>query len=263
MSKELKISIQDLAKKVIEMNGVADASDLQEIAKELYDKVTILKYLEENPINNSIVADNNSFVSEEEETQMVDENVFEPIHQNGTEEPSKVDEVKEVEESLDEPQLLSTLDENLFVSDEPMDESLLERATEKIKDIVAQMPPEADKIEEFIQEVVAPPVLEKNDMVEVTPNQEDLFATDKPQSLNDRLKKSITIGLNDRIAFVKHLFNGSTEDFNRVISQLNTLTSELEALEFLNNMVKPEYNQWEGKEDYEQRFLSFIEGKYA
>ena len=83
-----------------------------------------------------------------------------------------------------------------------------------------------------------------------------------PKSLNDRLKKGITIGLNDRIAFVKHLFNGSTEDFNRVMSQLNTLQTELEALEFLNNMVKPEYDNWAGKETYEERFLSFIEGKY-
>lgn len=257
MSKAIKIAIQDLAKRVIEMNGVADASELQEVARELYDKVTILKYLEENNdvVHDEVVAEESVFIPVEEPKSIVNEII------PNVEEEEQVS--VSLEDKLDDPQMLSTLDENLFVSNEPMDESLMEPATEKIKDIVAQMPPEAEQIEEFIQEVVAPPVLAKNDKEELSPRQEDLLTTDKPQSLNDRLKKGITIGLNDRIAFVKHLFNGSTEDFNRVISQLNTLSSELEALEFLNGMVKPEYNQWEGKEDYEQRFLSFIEGRYA
>lgn len=257
MSKAIKIAIQDLAKRVIEMNGVADASELQEVARELYDKVTILKYLEENNdvVHDEVVAEESVFIPVEEPKSIVNEII------PNVEEEEQVSE--SLEDKLDDPQMLSTLDENLFVSNEPMDESLMEPATEKIKDIVAQMPPEAEQIEEFIQEVVAPSVLAKNDKEELSPRQEDLLTTDKPQSLNDRLKKGITIGLNDRIAFVKHLFNGSTEDFNRVISQLNTLSSELEALEFLNGMVKPEYNQWEGKEDYEQRFLSFIEGRYA
>ena len=111
---------------------------------------------------------------------------------------------------------------------------------------------------------MAQPSIGKNDMENVTPTQSDIeVLSNKSASLNDRLKKGITIGLNDRIAFVKHLFNGSTEDFNRVISQLNTSSTELEALEFLNNMVKPEYNNWIGKEEYEQRLLTFLEGKFS
>ena len=44
------------------------------------------------------------------------------------------------------------------------------------------------------------------------------------KSLNESFVQSnIQIGLNDRIAFVKHLFEGSQEDFNRVLSQLNTI----------------------------------------
>ena len=58
-------------------------------------------------------------------------------------------------------------------------------------------------------------------------------------------------------------YDDLTQSYEAAKSEAAQLTSELEALEFLNNMVKPEYNQWEGKEDYEQRFLSFIEGKYA
>lgn len=82
------------------------------------------------------------------------------------------------------------------------------------------------------------------------------------QSLNDRLvKHTIQIGLNDRIAFVKHLFNSEQSDFNRVISQLNSFGTEKEAKEFIYTKVKPEYN-WEGKEDYEERLLAIIERKF-
>ena len=37
-----------LAKQVLEMNGVAPLGELQMVAKDLYDKVTVLKYLTEN-----------------------------------------------------------------------------------------------------------------------------------------------------------------------------------------------------------------------
>ena len=86
--------------------------------------------------------------------------------------------------------------------------------------------------------------------------------SEKPRSLNDRLKKGIHIGVNDRHAFIKHLFDGSTADYNRVLSQLNTIKSKEEALNFVANMVKPDYNNWEGKEDYESRFLAIVESKF-
>ena len=39
------------------------------------------------------------------------------------------------------------------------------------------------------------------------------------KSLNDRLAGgALKFGLNDRIGFVKDLFDGSAEDFNRVVS---------------------------------------------
>lgn len=85
----------------------------------------------------------------------------------------------------------------------------------------------------------------------------------KPRSLNDVLfTNNLQVGLNDRIAFVKHLFDGSQEDFNRVLSQLNSFKSEDEAKNFINSFVKPEYN-WEGKEEYEDRLLIIIERKFV
>jgi len=83
------------------------------------------------------------------------------------------------------------------------------------------------------------------------------------KSLNDVLvHKNLQIGLNDRIAFVKHLFDGSQEDFNRVVSQLNSFKSEKEAIKFVTKMVKSDYD-WSGKEEYEERFITLITRKFA
>jgi hypothetical protein len=84
----------------------------------------------------------------------------------------------------------------------------------------------------------------------------------KTLTLNDKLVKEITIGLNDRIAFVKHLFGGSNEDYNRVLNQLITFDTFPETKSFIDEMVKPDYNNWDGKEDYEQRFMEIIEKKF-
>ncbi len=81
-------------------------------------------------------------------------------------------------------------------------------------------------------------------------------------SLNDKLLTNvIKVDLNDRIAFVKHLFEGSQEDFNRVLSQLNTFENVEDSKNFILNQVKLDYS-WEGKEDYEERLLLLIERKF-
>jgi hypothetical protein len=84
----------------------------------------------------------------------------------------------------------------------------------------------------------------------------------KTITLNDKLAKGIVIGLNDRIAFVKHLFDGDSEDYNRVLSQLITFDTFQETKAFIDEMVKPDYNNWEGKEDFENRFMEIIEKKF-
>jgi flagellar biosynthesis GTPase FlhF len=82
-------------------------------------------------------------------------------------------------------------------------------------------------------------------------------------TLNDRLSKGITIGLNDRVAFMKHLFNNSSEDYNRVLSQLMTFDTFDEAKNFIDTMVKPDYNDWEDKDEYATRFLEIVEKRFS
>ena len=68
--------------------------------------------------------------------------------------------------------------------------------------------------------------------------------------------------MNDRIAFVKNLFDNSQEDYNRVISQLNSFNSQKEAKKFITKNVKPDYD-WSSQEELESRFMEFIERKFA
>ena len=82
-------------------------------------------------------------------------------------------------------------------------------------------------------------------------------------SVNEKFAQGISIGLNDRIGFVKNLFGNSEEDYNRVLNQLITYDNFSEARSFIEDMVKPDYNDWQGKEEYEQRFMEIIEKKFA
>jgi len=87
--------------------------------------------------------------------------------------------------------------------------------------------------------------------------------TTEKKSLNDRLAGGILkFGLNDRIGFVKDLFDGSQEDFNRVVSQLNTLSTLDEANEFIQTHIAGEY-RWEEKEETAARFMAAVEQKFG
>jgi hypothetical protein len=101
-----------------------------------------------------------------------------------------------------------------------------------------------------------------------TRNETNLEIVDKKNtatkvSINDKFAHIFNVDLNDRIAFVKHLFGSSDEDYNRVLNQLITYDNFAEASNFIVEMVKSDYDNWKGKEYYEQRFMEIIEKKFS
>ena len=123
---------------------------------------------------------------------------------------------------------------------------------EEIAEPIAEPTPEEPVAEAISTEVFSP--------VEVPAAVSPVF---DPLSVSlESVKTGITMGLNDRIGFVKYLFAESNEDFNRVLSQLNSFNTWQEATDFIENIVKPDYNQWEGMDDYEARFMEVIEKKF-
>lgn len=84
----------------------------------------------------------------------------------------------------------------------------------------------------------------------------------RARSLNESINRGLHIGINDRLAFQKHLFDNSPDDFNRVLSQINSFQELSVVMQFIEQHVKPEYNNWEGKEDFEARFINLVEKKF-
>lgn len=143
-------------------------------------------------------------------------------------------------------------------------------------DVDAFKTPEQTSLEDFLHDNYVDPVFvtpedlqkekqqkeEEEKRAQTAPSYGSSFET-APKSLNDRMSKGIIIGLNDRIAFMNHLFNNSSEDYNRVLSQLMTIDTFEEAKDFIDSMVKPDYNNWAGKDEYAQRFMEIVEKKFS
>ncbi|MDR6968644.1 chemotaxis protein histidine kinase CheA [Flavobacterium arsenatis] len=118
----------------------------------------------------------------------------------------------------------------------------------------------SDEEPEPVNAKVVPEIEETKD-VQVEQSVKKNFP-EAPQYEGIKITKGITFGLNDKVGFVSQLFGGSNEDFNRVISQLNTFNTFQDAKNFIEDLVKPDYNDWKGKEDFEERFLEVVEQKF-
>ena len=230
MIRKLREELIKLSTEIITAREDTDLAALYEKSKEIYEKLAVLKFIDEK-------------LSDVE-----------------------VDVSQNVIASRFEKMANAVLSGNTSVPESnPHQEDIITTPSmDTIKDIVSEMPSNMD-LEKVFAEFVAKPNLMKNDKDEVTPDENVSAASKliKPKSLNDRLAKDFQIGLNDKLAFVKHLFNNDMEDYTRVLSQLTTIDSEERSVAFINNMVKPEYNNWEGKEEYEARFIALIERRFA
>jgi hypothetical protein len=163
-------------------------------------------------------------------------------------------------------------DDKIYVNlDENEDDGIYEPVMEKIKDMVAQMPQESQQVDDMFASAVAQKEMPKTHLEDITAGFEEIPVFEPisqanenlRKSLNDKLKNSgLNIGLNDKLAFIKHLFNGEVQNYERVLSQLNTTSTYQEASHLLNDIVKPDYNNWKGKEEFESRFFNIIERKF-
>ena len=136
--------------------------------------------------------------------------------------------------------------------------------TEKINALVTELPLEEESaaIEDLFATVANPVFIKKEEEGQgQTPPDQPADST-ASKNLNDILGKGIQIGLNDRLAFINNLFDQSEEDYQRVISQVQTLSSWEEAQNFIEQMIKPDYDFWEGKEEFEARFLKCLESNF-
>jgi len=257
MHKRLETDLISLAHSILQMKNKGDVFALKEKSRVIYEKLSLLAFVEEyvNTTPDKELSKNELLSKVEKalelkELKVTDEApVSEIVTEVSQEDADLVLEEVEVNEELS-----SEINIDAIIA-QPFDEleALLSSEEETLKEPVSDTS-DSDKtkivsLEEELQDTI--PVDEIA----------TLFDLPVPKSLNDTLAINIQIGLNDRIAFVKNLFDGSQEDFNRVLSQLNTYTSEKEAMKFIKKMVKPDYD-WSEQAELEARFLEIIERKF-
>jgi hypothetical protein len=188
-------------------------------------------------------------------------------------------EEEEVEEEAEVAEMAPEVATEPAATEAPLFTPIFELAEEEAEEeapaaeTASELKPETKHIalEDLLGENYVDPVFVKPNEVSLFPTETKEEIVPEPEveqpkpaaSLNSAFAKTIEIGLNDRIAFVNHLFGESNEDFNRVISQLNTFDTLEEAKTFLNEMVIPDYNYWVGKEDYMERFMTIVERKFS
>jgi len=286
MHKKLEADLMSLAHSILKMKNKDDIFALKDISKEVYEKLSMLAFVEEY-----VKTTPNLETSKEELLEQV-ETAFDK--KEISEQP--VLEVEKDEESFKKENESVEVEEQEKIVYDLMDDVVEESAESKnFKEKVVDFNREdlESKKEEVVEEIIEQPFDEleqlmfatenptnfKNDVNDVgekkTPTLEDelqdtisvdvmadLFENVQPKSLNDKLFSNIQIGLNDRITFVKNLFEGDQENYNRVISQLNTFKTEKEARKFINKMVKPDYN-WSEHEELENRFMEIVSRKFA
>lgn len=235
MHKKLKNELESLAHHILQMETKDDVSVLHKKARDIYEQLSVLKYLNEFKVSNTVSEESKETFSIE--LDKVKEPAIQPLEnlKEGTlDNDSHDDKNLKIEKDLN---ILKYRQQSL---------------EEELKIAIS-----SDEATNLFEKVI--PVKNIAPNKEVTPKKAD----PKKRSLNDSLlSHNLQIGLNDRIAFVKHLFNGNQEDFNRVLSQLNSFKLESEAKNFVAKYVKPDYD-WTDKEEYELRLTNLIERKFS
>ena len=131
-----------------------------------------------------------------------------------------------------------------------------------IKNMVTEMPePEAyEKLFETFEET--PSFEPKKKENSVKQSKQEVETIPEIKNINDRFNKTLRIDLNDRLAFIKNLFEGDTASYEKVLSQIVTFESWEEVFNFIDVQVKTEYDNWNKNEEIADRFLAILQKNF-
>ena len=253
MHKKLAADLTSLAHSILQMKNKDDVFALKEKAYQVYEKLAVLAYVEEymNHTPNPEQTREELIEKIEIASESTEKEIIESKMEKGSEDDSAGESLSE------EPQdSIETSEEGKKTIEEVKNAESVIHSEIRTADIGHE---EAENEIKDKKEASLEKELQDTISVDIVA---DLFENAPKKSLNDKFLGDIKIGLNDRIAFVKHLFYESQEDFNRVISQLNTFKTAKEAKKFIHKMVKPDYN-WSGKEEFEERLMMIVERKFS
>jgi hypothetical protein len=152
-----------------------------------------------------------------------------------------------------------------FDDAEKIFETLKENKVQEKKDVKEDNKP-TDKVDEIFKEIANISFVKKEEQENNNPFEKLTTATAQNREIapskSPKNIKEMSIGLNDKIAFIDNLFGGNSQAFNETINKLNTCHSYENALTVIYKEIKPKYDNWEGKDQYEFRFLQLLELKF-
>ncbi len=224
MTEEIKKALLVWAQKVVDEHAHWDAAQMHRVLRKIYEISSSYQYLSES---------------------------FTPSDTEWKRHQSRLNEV--IQQLTEQKENNPTNEENLEVP--PM--------IETIKNMVTEMP-EQEHYDSLFETITETPIFVPKNEIKIP--KEEAIPTEIPgikkRNLNDQFAQSLSIDLNDRLAFVKHLFQNNSREYDCVIAQIVTFESWQEVLNFLQNQVKTEYPHWEEKPDIENRFLSILQKNF-
>lgn len=269
MKKKVQEEIQNLGNELLRAESNFSTSEFKKKTIALYEKLSVLQYLE-NQLEGSITPETS------EKSESFDSKSFR--EQNWFTEPEPIPQPDHKED-------------------------LVEPLIEKIKDLVAQMPEEGQQVDAILEQILPEKKYIKNDLEEFASNYQqtptferktvveesqntaileerqpakgidvsdgkkrlidDLGISEKPKSINDNAGNGMQIGLNDRLAYIKHLFSGDEKRYEETLQKIDAMQSYAQAETHIKTKVKPNHNFWLQKDLFAARFMATIEKKFS
>ncbi|QNR22818.1 hypothetical protein [Croceimicrobium hydrocarbonivorans] len=258
MKDNVRQELKELCYFIIENNNALSRPEQLTRVQMLYERLLVLNYLEEVEAERKSVKASSSASPAKAEAPAPPPPAVEKPQAPEFEKPAP-----KIEEAPAEPEEIP----NEAIAESPEPEVPAQAEAQPMEmPLEAEASQEEEEAPQEEMETAEAPLEKELPKAEIKENTEakDLNAGHQaPKSVNDQLAKgAIQVGLNDRIAFVKHLFNDSQSDFNRVLSQLNTLDTYLESMYFIENLVKPDYD-WDDKKPYEERLINLVKKRFG
>jgi len=225
MTENIKIALIKWAKKVLNNNSQWDEEKTHELIQKLYEISIVQKMLMEHDA--------------------LDKNLWK----------QQQAQLSEVIESLTgDTQIENEKEENMEVA--PM--------MDTIKNMVTEMP-EPETYEKLFETVEEMPTFIPKEKEIPSPSEDKNIENKKIEerkNINDNFSNALTIDMNDRLSFIKYLFNGEVKSYEKVLKQIITFDSWTDAFTFIERHVKSEYDHWKGKEDITKRFHSVLKKNF-
>jgi hypothetical protein len=227
MKRKIREELVRMSEEILADRELKKLSQLYQRSRELYEKIAVLKFIEDNLDNLQVDVSKSEIGAR-----------FETMASAVLAENTKVPETN------------------------PHQEDIITPGIDTIKHMVSEMTDD-EALDEVLIRLLNKRGIATNFRKENADSTGGSTTLASPKSINDAVGyQQISVGLNDRLAFVKHLFEENADAYTATISKLNGMETLAQSESYLQTYIKPNYNNWAGKEEYEARLMALIARRF-